>query len=119
MAVGLPPRRTEVCVVLVTVPDLDTGVILSRRVIQEHLAACGNVIPGLTSVYRWDGEIQEDSEALVLFKTTVEAMEALKKRVTELHPYDVPEFLAVPVTDGHEPYLRWVEGEVGGPGMPK
>ncbi len=119
MVAGTYSGGTEVCVVLVTVPDLDTGMTLSRRVVQEHLAACGNVIPGLISVYRWDGEIQEDSEALVIFKTTRDVVAALRKRVTELHPYEVPEFLAVPVTDGHEPYLRWVEGEVGGPGMPK
>ena len=76
------------------------------------------MIPGLTSVYRWNGEIQEDSEALVLFKTTEDrALEDLeKRRHVELHPYEVPEFLALPVLDGHEPYLRWVTGEVENPG---
>lgn len=102
----------RVKVVLVTVPDMDSGVVLARRVVGEGLAACGNVIPGLTSVYRWEGEIQEDPEALVLMKTTEEALPELKRRVTELHPYDVPEFLALPVEDGHLPYLRWVLGEV-------
>jgi periplasmic divalent cation tolerance protein len=112
---GLVSGSSGVFVVLVTVPDVDSGVILARRVVQERLAACGNVIPGLTSVYRWEGEVQEDSEALVLFKSTGAAIEALKRRVAELHPYEVPEFLAVPVTDGHAPYLRWVQGEVGEP----
>ncbi|MBT8397328.1 MAG: divalent-cation tolerance protein CutA [Gemmatimonadetes bacterium] len=118
MADSPEAASTKVRVVLVTVPTVDSGVILSRRVVEERLAACGNVIPGLTSVYRWDGEIQEDGEALVLFKTTEDALESLKTRVTELHPYEVPEFLAVPVTNGHAPYLRWVEGEVGGTRMP-
>lgn len=108
--------KAEVNIVLVTVPDEDAGLRLARRIVDERLAACGNVIPGLTSVYRWDGEVQEDPEALVLFKTTVGVVAKLKARIAELHPYEVPEFLALPVTYGHEPYLRWVEGEVGDPG---
>ena len=103
---------SQVRVVLVTVPDVDAGVVLARRVVGERLAACGNVIPGLTSVYRWGGELQEDSEALVLFKTTENAVSELERRVMELHPYDVPEFLALPLTSGHMPYLKWVVGEV-------
>jgi periplasmic divalent cation tolerance protein len=82
--------------------------------VEERLAACGNVIPGLTSVYRWAGEIQEDSEALVLFKTTQGVLEKLKNRVMELHSYEVPEFISLSVAEGHEPYLRWMEGEVDG-----
>ena len=112
----LPDLASQVRVVLVTVPDEDAGRSLARRIVQERLAACGNVIPGLTSVYRWDGEMQEDREALVLFKTTVDVLEALRVRVGELHPYDVPEFLALPVDQGSDPYLRWVIGEVDGSG---
>jgi len=108
---------SQVRVVFVTVPDVDKGCAMARRVVGEKLAACGNVIPGLTSVYRWDGELQEDSEALLVFKTTEEALSALERRVMELHPYEVPEFLALPVTEGHAPYLRWVVGEVMEPGM--
>ena len=109
---------SQVRVVFVTVPDVDKGCAMARRVVGEKLAACCNVIPGLTSVYRWDGELQEDSEALLVFKTTEAALSALERRVMELHPYEVPEFLALPVTDGHGPYLRWVVGEVMEPGMP-
>lgn len=104
-------------VVLVTVGGEDAGKILARRLVQERLAACGNVIPGLTSVYRWDGEIQEETEALVILKTTEDRMEALRKRVLELHSYEVPEFLSLPVMEGHDPYLRWVAGEVEKPGQ--
>jgi periplasmic divalent cation tolerance protein len=100
-------------VIFVTVPDLDTGMVLARRLVQEGLVACGNVIPGLTSVYRWNGEIQEDPEALLVLKTTAEAIERLERRVDELHPYDVPEFLVLPVSGGSDRYLRWVVGEVG------
>ena len=107
-------RGTEaVCVVLVTVPDEDMGIRLARSAVEARLAACGNVVPGLTSVYRWDEEVHQDPEALVIFKTTTMVLDRLKKLVTELHPYEVPEFLAFPIIDGHPPYLRWVEGEVG------
>ena len=100
-------------VVLVTVPDPAVGKELARTVVEERLAACGNVIPGLVSVYLWEGAIHEDPEALVIFKTTEDALPELERRVVELHPYDVPEFLALPLTYGNHPYLRWVAGEVG------
>lgn len=107
----------QVRVVLVTLGDRDAGCILARRLVQERLVACGNVIPGLTSVYRWDGEIQEETEAMVMLKTTEDLVEAVRKRVLELHPYEVPEFLSLPVMEGHDPYLRWVAGEVKNPGQ--
>ncbi len=100
-------------VVLVTVPSVGAGKELARKVVGERLAACGNVVPGLVSVYRWKGEVHEDPEALVIFKTTDAALSELERRVVELHPYEVPEFLALPLTHGHLPYLRWVLGEVG------
>jgi periplasmic divalent cation tolerance protein len=106
---------SEVRVVLVTVPDAETGLELARRVVEEKLAACGNVIPGVRSVYLWAGEVQEDPEALVVFKTTESALRELEERVVELHGYDVPEFLTLPVTHGHAPYLSWVSGAVDGP----
>jgi periplasmic divalent cation tolerance protein len=102
------PART----VLVTVPDSATGEALGRTLVEERLAACANIVPGIVSVYRWEGTIQRDSEALMILKTTVAAMEALRERIVTLHPYDVPEVLALPVVDGHGPYLRWVEDEV-------
>jgi periplasmic divalent cation tolerance protein len=116
MTQGVPESSSELRVVLVTVPDEEAGRAIARRVVAEGLAACGNVIPGLTSVYRWNRELQEDPEALVLFKTTRSSLPGLERRVVELHPYEVPEFLALPVMEGHDAYLRWVVGEVGGSG---
>jgi periplasmic divalent cation tolerance protein len=104
---------TGIRIVLVTVPHAEAGRDLARKVVEERLAACGNVIPGLLSVYRWKGEVLEEPEALVVFKTTEDALPELEKRVVELHSYEVPEFLALPSTHGHLPYLRWVAGEVG------
>ena len=118
MKVQQAVSEAEVRVVLVTVPDLDAVIILARRAVEERLAACGNVIPGLTSVYRWDGEVQEDPEALVVFKTRRDAVENLRGRVEELHPYDVPEFVALSISHGSDAYLRWVIGEVDDPEVP-
>ncbi len=106
--------KDDVRVVMVTVPDAEVGKSLARRLVEDRLAACGNVIPGLTSVYRWSDMTQEEPEALVLLKTIEGALPELKKRVLELHPAEVPEILALPVADGHGAYLRWVLAEVGG-----
>jgi periplasmic divalent cation tolerance protein len=102
------PART----VLVTVPDTATGESLGRALVEDRLAACASVVPGIVSVYRWEGVIQRDSEALVILKTTAARVEALRERIVALHPYEVPEVLAFPVVEGHGPYLRWVEEEV-------
>jgi periplasmic divalent cation tolerance protein len=116
------PAGTEegsgICVALVTVPDPETGLALVREVVGAGLAACGNLIPGLTSVYRWKGKVHEDPECLIIFKTTTELSGALRSRVVRLHPYEVPEFLVFPVENGHPPYLEWVKGEVAETEMP-
>ena len=107
-----------VCVVLVTAPDPGTAIGLVREVVGSRLAACGNLIPGLTSVYRWKGEVHQDPESLIIFKTTTALVGDLRRRIVELHPYDVPEFLTLPIMDGHPPYLEWVKGELAEPEMP-
>ena len=99
-------------VVLVTVPDEETGNNLAHAVVGDRLAACGNLIPGLTSTYRWRGEVHQDPECLIIFKTTDSVVDALKRRVVELHPYEVPEFLVLAPVEGFLPYLEWVQAEV-------
>ncbi len=98
---------TSAYLVLVTAPPEAAGE-LARRLVEERLAACVNRVPGLRSVYRWEGRVEEDEEVLLLIKTPADRLEALKKRVPELHPYRVPEVLALPVADGHPPYLAWL-----------
>ena len=102
---------TEVKVVLVTLPDRDRAVVLCRTLVGERLAACGNILPGVTSVYRWEGKIHEDPEVMVLFKVHKDAVTALTERIAELHPHEVPEILALPVEAGFRPYLEWVAAE--------
>jgi periplasmic divalent cation tolerance protein len=104
--------ETRVRTVLVTVPDTGTAESMGRTLVEEGLAACANILPGITSVYRWEGSLQRDSETLVVLKTTAARSDALRDRVVDLHPYDVPEVLVLPVVGGHAPYLRWVEEQV-------
>jgi periplasmic divalent cation tolerance protein len=98
--------------VFVTAPDEACAVRLARQVVEEGLAACGNLVGGVRSIYRWQGEIHDEPESMVIFKTTVARFEALKQRILELHPYDCPEVLGVDVADGHADYLAWVAGMV-------
>ncbi|MFQ5890004.1 MAG: divalent-cation tolerance protein CutA [Gemmatimonadota bacterium] len=107
--------ESDVFVVLLTGPDLATLRRIGRSVVAEKLAACVNVVPAVTSVYRWQGEIMEEGEGLAILKTTRSALSALEDRVRELHPYEVPEFLALPVVTGAEEYLEWVVGSVEAP----
>lgn len=106
--------ETEVSVVLVTAPDGNTAERLGRVLVEERLAACVNVVPAVTSIYRWEGRIETDQETLLMIKTATGGFEALRRRVVELHPYDTPEVLALDVRDGSREYLDWVVGSVGG-----
>jgi periplasmic divalent cation tolerance protein len=102
---------TDVLLVLVTTPSPEKAVEIARALVEERLAACGNVVPGLRSVFRWEGKVQEEGEALLLLKTTRARFEALRERVLSLHPYQVPEVIALPVDAGSAPYLAWIEAE--------
>jgi periplasmic divalent cation tolerance protein len=103
-------------VVLSTFSDGDTAARIARTLVDERLAACVNLVPTVRSVYRWQGAICDEPEALAIIKTTGERYAALAARLAELHPYQVPEILALPVAAGHAPYLAWLAGEVATPG---
>jgi periplasmic divalent cation tolerance protein len=99
---------------IVTAPSHDVADRLVTTIVEERLAACGNIVPGLTSIYHWEGALQRDSEVLIIFKTTRAVLAQLMTRVAEIHPYDVPEVLAVPVTAGLDAYTTWVAENVHG-----
>ncbi len=100
--------------VLVTVPTTADGERIGRTLVEERLAACVNVVPGLRSIYRWQGAVETADEALLLVKTTAAAFEALATRVRSLHPYTLPEVIALPLAAGLAAYLAWVdEGSAG------
>ena len=98
----------EVLTVFTTWPDLETARTGARTLVEERLVACGNIVPGVESIYRWEGKVETGEEVLVIFKTTAGNYPALETRVRALHPYEVPEVLAVRVADGLPAYLRWV-----------
>jgi periplasmic divalent cation tolerance protein len=99
-------------VVLVTAPSADAAAGMARTLVEEGLCACGNVIPGIRSIYRWEGKVQDEAEVLLVIKTERRAVPDLKLRLLELHPYQVPELLVLPVEDGLAPYLEWVAASV-------
>ncbi|HEU4384024.1 MAG TPA: divalent-cation tolerance protein CutA [Anaeromyxobacteraceae bacterium] len=105
-------RPGEALVVLVTAPSAEKAAEIARALVTERLAACGNVVPGLRSIYRWEGRVQDDAEALLLLKTTRRRFPALRARVLALHPYQVPELLALPVQAGHAAYLEWIAASI-------
>lgn len=102
-----------VLVVLVTAPSAEKAEEIARTVVEERLAACVNVLPAVRSVYRWEGKVQDDAEALMVVKTRADAFERLRERIVSLHPYDCPEVVALPVVTAHAPYLEWLAGAVG------
>lgn len=102
-------------VVLVTAPDLETARRLARAALECRAAACANLVPGLESHYWWQGKLETSAEVLLIFKTTRRRLGALEKAVAQLHPYDTPEILALPVRAGAEKYLRWLTDETQPP----
>lgn len=103
----------SVLVVFCTCPDEASAARIARALVDERLAACVNRLPGVRSTYRWKDAVHEDSEVLLVIKTAEDRFEALRERVVALHPYELPELVAVKVAAGSAPYLRWVEAEVG------
>ena len=101
-----------------TFPDAERAREVARVLVGERLAACGNVLPGVTSIYVWRGEQQESAEVLALFKTRRETYPALEARLKSLHPYEVPEIIAVELAAGLPAYLQWVaDGTQTAPGQ--
>jgi periplasmic divalent cation tolerance protein len=93
----------------VTMPDRERATSLARALVDEGLAACVNIVPGVRSVYQWDGRLQEEEEVLCLIKTRHAVFERARDRILALHPYDVPEILAFAVDEGSPAYLEWLK----------
>lgn len=96
-------------VVYVTVPNKEAGKKLAESIVTEKLAACVNRVPGIESVYQWEGKIQTDSEELLIIKTRQSLLEALTDHVKANHEYDVPEVISLPITGGNLKYLEWLK----------
>ena len=101
----------EAIIVFCTCPDEPSAERIATALIEEHLAACINRIPGVASTYRWQGKIQRDNECLLLIKTTHDRFDALRERIVTLHPSELPEVIAVDIALGLDRYLNWIESE--------
>ena len=99
---------TDCRLVLCTCPDQASATGIAEQLVGERLAACVSLVPGLTSIYRWQGAVQRESEVLLLIKTTAARFAELSASLRRLHPYEVPEIIALCVSDGLADYLNWV-----------
>jgi periplasmic divalent cation tolerance protein len=100
--------------VYATAADLDEAKRLGRTLVEERLAACANILPGATSIFRWEGKLEEAGEAVLILKTTEQKLETLIERLKSLHSYDCPCIEALPVVEGNRDFLNWVVRETGG-----
>jgi periplasmic divalent cation tolerance protein len=98
----------EALVALSTFPDEETARRIVRELVEARLVACGNILPGVESIYRWEGKVQSGQETLVVFKLPGEKYADFETKLKALHPYDVPEIIAVEVARGGADYLRWI-----------
>lgn len=106
---------TGVCEVVITAADADTLASLTRTLVEERLCACGHIIAGIRSIYRWEGAIQDDPEARVALHTRTALVPEVVARATALHAYDVPCIIALPVVGGNPAYIEWVLAETREP----
>lgn len=91
-----------------TFPDAETARRIARALVNEKLVACANILPQIESIYRWEGKLEQSTETLVLFKLTAAGFPQFEAKLEELHPYDVPEIIAAPITGGLASYLGWI-----------
>jgi periplasmic divalent cation tolerance protein len=99
-------------IVLCTTPDQETAEMIADALVSQQLAACVNILPGLTSVYRWQGAIEHGEELLLVIKTSQRVWPMLEAQIQALHPYELPEIVAVPIKTGEAEYIQWLENSI-------
>ncbi len=97
----------------VTCPDLEVARAMARTLVEEHLAAGGNIVPGMRSIYRWDGAVREAAEVLLILKSRTDRADRLSARIAALHPYECPCIVLLPIMGGNPDYLAWIAAESG------
>jgi periplasmic divalent cation tolerance protein len=99
-------------IVLVTCASITEARKIARHVVEQKLAACANIVPGVESIYRWKGKVERAKEVLLVIKTTAARLRKLESEVKRLHSYDLPEFVAIPIMAGSQQYLDWLKKSV-------
>jgi periplasmic divalent cation tolerance protein len=110
------PRRLnqgEFVLIFVTANSEEEGTSIARDLVDSRLAACVNIISGLRSIYRWKGKVWDEGEILLLIKTRATLFERVETKIREIHSYEVPEIISIPITRGSEPYLDWLQESTG------
>lgn len=105
-------NETNILAVLCTCANENDALRLANQLVEERLAACVNILPGIRSIYRWKDQVESEPEILLIIKTTQHRFDELRNRIVALHPYDTPEIIALPVVAGLEKYLTWLQGQV-------
>jgi periplasmic divalent cation tolerance protein len=100
---------SEVLIAFCTFPNAEVAEKVANTVVEQHLAACANILPGIRSVYRWEGKVESADEVLVLFKLAAPRYAEFESKIRSVHPYEVPEIIAVPIKNGLPTYLEWVK----------
>ena len=108
------PQTSQALLALSTCPNLEVARSLADALVERRLAACVNIVPGVESVYRWQGKIAHDRELLLVIKTQSKTLDALRQCLRELHPYEVPELITFTISDGLEEYLNWITTSMEG-----
>jgi periplasmic divalent cation tolerance protein len=101
--------NSDAMMVYCTCPDDPTARSIANRIVAAGLAGCVNIVPGLTSFYKWEGEMKSGTEVLLLIKTSADRVDELTSELVSLHPYGLPEVIAVPINGGYKPYLDWIK----------
>ena len=109
---------TDKIVVLSTCDSPESAAALARELVEQRLAACVNILPGARSIYRWQGKIEDASEWVLVIKTRRDLFARLRETIAKTHSYEVPEVIALPILDGSEPYLAWLDGQLVTPEVP-
>lgn len=103
-----PPVVEDIHVVYVAVGSQNEALTIAREVVSERLAACANIVPGVTSIYEWNGEVRQDDEWLIIMKAPQSRVSFLTDRIVQLHSYECPCVVSWPLADSHEPFCKWV-----------
>ncbi len=106
---------TDKRIVLTSCANADDAERIARALLERRLVACVNIVPGVRSLYRWEGKIEDDSELILIMKTAAHAVPPLRTAIEDIHPYEVPELVVLPIDDGSPSYLTWVAANVSAP----